>query len=431
MRVLQISTSDRGGAGIAAVRLHLALLKEGVDSQLLTMYKLGEDIKEHYVFSPEDCKRFKLLYQCIYFFRAILIRFNLYHLIHQKLEKKYLKNQAKGFEKFSFTSSLNKLENHPLVRSADIINLHWVSDGFLDFNSFFSNCDKNIVWTLHDMNAFTGGCHHSDNCNGFIIDCAKCPQLKNTLDDDIAKKTLEMKSTAIAKIRNNQLKIITPSHWLSEKSKSSKLFSKFNHTVIPNGIDPAIFFPQNKKESRKLFLFPDDKKIILFVSHNINNPRKGINILIEAFNQLQIINPNLLLCSVGSISNELSSINNLIQLGYIKSDEQMARLYAAADVFVLPSLAENFPNTICESLFCGTPVVAFNVGGVSEQVNNSNGFIVDKINATDLKDAIEKCLASYSSFNQKTISADAVLQFSGTSVAKKYREVYSKFEVKK
>jgi glycosyltransferase involved in cell wall biosynthesis len=428
MKVLQISTSDRGGAGIAAVRLHLALLKSGIDSRLLTMYKLGGSIEGHYVFSPEDCKEFKSLYRCIYFFRNILKRFNFYNPIHQKLEKKYLQNQAPGFEKFSFTNSSNRLENHPLVLSSDIINLHWVSDGFLDFKSFFTASDKKIVWTLHDMNAFTGGCHHSDDCDKFTADCANCPQLKNTMDDNIANRILEIKSTSFIGIRNNQLKIVTPSAWLSAKSKSSKLFNRFNHTIIPNGIDPAIFFPHNKIESRKQFSLPSDKKIILFVSHNINNPRKGINILIEAFKQLLPSYPDVLLCSVGSISKDLSSVNNLVQLGYIKSDEHMSKLYSAADIFVLPSLAENFPNTICESLFCGTPVVAFNVGGVCEQLNSSNGIIVDNINSKDLKNALEKCLINLSNFDQKKISSEAVLNFSETLVAKKYIEVYNEFK---
>ncbi len=428
MKVLHISTSDRGGAGIAAVRLHLALLKAGVDSRLLTMYKYGDDIEEHYILSPSDCSDFPWLSRRFYFFLKVLKHFDLYKPIHERLDVKYLKNQKKGFEKFNFTFSSYKLENHPMVKDSDVINLHWVNEGFLDFKSFFSKGKKNIVWTLHDMNPFTGGCHHSDDCLGFMKKCGKCPQLKDTPNENIAERMLSIKAASLNGINDAQIKIVTPSKWLSKRSESSILFQRFKHEVIANCVNENIFFPHEKVESRKQLSLPLEKKIILFVAHNINNPRKGIATLISAFQKIVQSDPNVVLCSVGSVAPELNGIDNFIQYGYIKDDIQMALLYSGADVFVLPSMAENFPNTICESISCGTPVVSFNVGGISEQINISNGILVNEISSDALMISIRKCLNDLNTFDSKEISSVAAKNYSEKVVVEKYLSLYKQFK---
>ena len=182
MKVVHLSTSDMGGAGIAAKRLHLSMLDAGVESKFLTLYKYGPDIKQHYLVQEEARSMGGKLIKRL---RSTL-RYRLSFLYFDP--GYYLKNRPSGYDHFSFPYSRIDLWRNKILREADLIHLHWVADGMLDYVKFFKKLKKPLVWTLHDMNPFTGGCHHSDGSMEFISDCLDCKQIKHTPDESMAAK---------------------------------------------------------------------------------------------------------------------------------------------------------------------------------------------------------------------------------------------------
>lgn len=423
MKVIHITTSNKGGAGIAALRLHEELLSSGIDSKLLSLYQFPSTIKEQYLFDKRDYI-LPLFVDVVFLFRKVLKRLNLYSSLSEKYSKKYLKNRPKGFEHFSFPFSDVSILKHPLVKNADIIHLHWVSDGFLDYKHFFNNCGKKVVWTLHDMNPFTGGCHHADGCFKFETTCSHCPQLKSTIDENFSETLLNIKKASLNRIKTEQLKITAPSQWLTSLSQKSNLFKRFAHYTIHNLADDQVFKFRTKQEARLKLNIPFEKKMVLFVAHNVSDKRKGTDFLIDALKRFSN-DDSILVCSVGSSSERISFDLEHKKMGYVNDEQTMAELYASADVFVLPSLAENFPNTICESLLCGTPVVAFNVGGISELVNDENGVLVEPFNVDKLHDAIDFVLKNQSKFEGVHISKNAFKQLGKKGIAKQFMDLYS------
>ncbi len=425
MKVVHLSTSDLGGAGLATGRLHMALLEAGIDSHLLTLYKFKNGMPAHIRYQSADGASFPLLEKGLDNIRKALKYSGILPSKHVRIAKHHLRNRPDGFENFSFSVSPYALQNHPLLRDADIVHLNWVSEGFLDFNSFFRKINKNVVWTLHDMNPFTGGCHHADGCGKFMDNCMPCPQLKNTVDECFAGKMLEQKMHSMKGMDSQKVRIVTPSQWLGSLSQKSKLFNRFKHAVIPNGIDPGNFPLISRGDARKSLGLPLDKKIVLFISHHIDNKRKGLHLLLDAIKDIN--RSDILVCSAG---NELSEGENsgIKHLGYITNSEEMSKIYSAADLFVLPSQAENFPNTICEALFCGTPVVAFEVGGIPELINPKNGKLAILGESKSLALSINTVLNHPENYNRTTIREAAVSFMSSPVVAKKYIEIYNQFK---
>jgi glycosyltransferase involved in cell wall biosynthesis len=417
MKVVHISTSDMGGAGIAAKRLHLALLAAGISSSLLTLHSYGERVKGHFLLSETIERSFLLRIR-------ERIRAGFRHRMPWIFfdESKYLKGRPPGFEKFSFPYGTSELKESQLIREADIVHLHWVADGMLDYRSFFRETRKKIVWTLHDMNPFTGGCHHSDGSMEFRKDCLDCRQVKGTIDESIASQNLSVKLSAMKDISERSLVVVTPSRWLGGLSSQSRLLGRFTHTVIPNPVQESDFPLMNRDQARRRLGIPASKKVVLFVANDISNQRKGTANLLAAVNA--IIEPDLLVCTVGKPLSAKPPGIELREFGFVTSPGEMAAIYSGADVFVLPSLAENFPNTIPEALLCGVPVVATAVGGVPEQVNDLNGLLVHNNEPKTLAAAIRSVLESGNRYDPLTIRADAVKRFAGNSSVEAYIAVY-------
>lgn len=427
MNIIHITTSNRGGAGLAAVRLHESLLAQGVSSKLLSWYQFPSVVKEQYLFREQDCSKFPLLISIKELTLKVFKRLGLYRPLSVRYAEKHLKDQLQGFEHFSFPFSSFDLSKHPLVKKADVIHLHWVSDGFMDYATFFKNCNKKIIWTLHDMNPFTGGCHHSDGCIKFEMSCTICPQLKNTIDENYSETILKIKRSALSGINNSQMQIAAPSKWLTDLSAKSTLFKRFRHQTIHNIINKRVFKIQDKTEARKKLKLPLDKQIVLFVSHDVSNTRKGIDLLVKALSQFEN-NESVLVCSVGSSPGNFDFTVPHIKMEYVNDEQTMAQLYSAANVFVLPSVAENFPNTICESLLCGTPVVAFNVGGIPELINDQNGKLVEPFDVNKLHLAIKEVLQNQIKFDYEQIGRYAAELLNEQKVTEQYIGLYSQLK---
>ena len=325
---------------------------------------------------------------------------------------KKLKEKKIKFEWASLPSSPYRLEDVDLVKEADIINLHWVS-GLLDYSSFFKNIKKPVVWTIHDMNPFSGIFHYS-NDESLLSD-------KHFLKINYEAKRLKEKSLT----RFDDLHIVSPSSWLLEESERSGAFGKFNHYCIPNSLDVDFFRPYDKEFARSVLAIPKDKTVILFISQTVENYRKGFDILDVVIKNLPL-NKNIYCVAVGNTQLCMNN-NSLIYLGTIDNKQLLPLIYSAADLFVLPSRQDNLPNTMLESLACGTPVIAFNVGGMRDFIkDNINGLLINEISATALLQGIVKFISNKTSFSNEKIREMAVKEFASHIQVQQYVSLYKK-----
>jgi glycosyltransferase involved in cell wall biosynthesis len=420
MKILQVSMSDSGGAGIAAVRLHQALLDKGVDCKLLTLKKTRDDIPEHYVFHKKDASIFPWLTQAMGFVDRVLKRFKLKSDYYRSRRKKYAYGSSEGTDMFNFSFSEYHLERHSLAREADIIQLHWVCGGFLDFRGFFKRASKHVVWTLHDMNPFTGGCHYSYDCLGYQKDCHACPQLEGVRSNSIAEKMLAEK-IKVLQGQDRSLSIVTPSRWLMACSEKSKLFSHYPHRHIYNIVNAESFYMGDQSASRERLSLPVEKKIILCIG-SLDYARKGNKIIAEALPLFD--SQDVILCCVGRVSEAHKENPSIVHLGYISDSEKMRDAYNAADVFVLPTMADNLPNTIVESLLCGTPVISYAVGGVTEQVNDRNGLLVNDRSPESMASALDGFFVAQSNYARQSIASEAQEQYAVSKTVDKHMNLY-------
>lgn len=407
MKVLQITMSSKGGAGIAAKRLHEALQENGVKSAFLsTNLTLNFENK---VIQDEFFKYEKpnLAQKIFYKIKTILFP-NVAQKWHSQLEK--LKNELQ-YEIVSLPFSNFKLHEHPLVKEADVINLHWVGD-FIDYPTFFKECQKPIVWTFHDMNPFQGIFHYkNDEVANFL--------LASTLDAEIKS----IKEESLKSISKGV--VVTPSQWLLSEVERSKFFDGFDKICIPNSIALNVFKIQDKEKLRRKYHLKKEDFVLLFVADSVKNKRKGFGLLMEALSLIK----NLSITVVAVGKGEMPKVDNLkiISLGNINSPEQMGELYSLSDVFVLPSLEDNLPNVMLESLACGTPMIGFEIGGIKEHIfPNFTGLLAEETSAQSLAETITKFHNVKDSFNKERIRRYAEEQFNYQLQSEKYLEAYNK-----
>lgn len=421
MKILLINTFDRGGAGIACIRLHQGLLENGVDSTLLTMTKSRNDLANHYSYEElVPSKRKSLLGRIFKKVKSKLV----------KPDRKYLQLKAsacKTAEYFSLIHSSYRIDLIPGIEKYDVINLHWVAD-FLDWSTFFTSSKiKNVSWTLHDMHPFTGGYHYSGGYEGYKKNDENPPFIKGTYDPKFCSKQLNTKVDILDR-SNVHLHIVGLSNWLFNCSKSSTVFKEKDHHLIPNGIDNRIFKPISKEVARTILNLPQDKKIILFVSDSLQNKRKGFHFLLEAIQQMD--QDNFVVCGVGRKSKEIAE-SNVRHLGAINDERLMSVIYNAADVFVLPSVEDNLPNVIVEALLCGLPSIGFKIGGMTDLIQESeNGLLCDEISADTLLKQINAFFEEGITLSKNEIAENASLKYSYNVQAKGYMKLFEEILAK-
>ncbi|WP_228850339.1 glycosyltransferase [Aegicerativicinus sediminis] len=413
MKVLHISTSDSGGAGKACLRLHKGLRNIGVESNVLVRWKRNNDDLKVFPYRITHKNFFSRLFHEIK--HAILRKLN----ISSKFDK-FKSNRSSSLELFSLPYSKHKIEKSAFYNNTNLINLHWVAD-FLDYSSFFKYCDKPIVWTLHDMNPFTGGEHYSEKYNGIDEKGYPIKRVITEGEKKLFKNYLMIKKTAMENCEN--LTIVTPSKWLFDEAKNSEIFMGRPIRHIPYGLDETIFRPREKRFCKEVFEIPEDKIVILFVADDINNNRKGLKYLLSALEGLNC--KDFILCSVGNNSSAIDLEINYKHLGAINDERLMSMVYSAADVFVIPSLMDNLPNTVLESLMCGTPAIGFPIGGIVDMiVPEITGYLAEKISVESLRITILKFLNDPSFFDRKAIRNFALENYSLNKQAEAYKELY-------
>ncbi|MGA1840854.1 MAG: glycosyltransferase [bacterium] len=341
--------------------------------------------------------------------------------------KSYNHTRPDGCEPFTDDRSEYGASLWKKLYSADIINLHWVS-GFIDYFSFFETISDKVpvVWTFHDMNAFTGGCHYDFDCGKFISGCGACPQLGSNKNSDISRQIWQRKHKIFKGLNPHSLTIVAPSKWLLSKVRESPLLGRFKIVHIPYGLDVKVFMPRNRHVARDLFDIPHDKKILLFLADDVSNHRKGFKILMKTLNALKI-QSNICLVSVGREKPDINATFPHIHLGFISDDRLLSLVYSAADLFLIPSLQDNLPNTVIESLACGTPVVGFYAGGIPDMVRNGiTGCLVPCQDADSMERAIIDLLSDTEKLNAMETNCRRIAseEYSLKKQALDYSELY-------
>lgn len=374
MKIVIVSTSDiSGGAAIAAYRLHQAVKDFGAESTMIVRDKLSNDSTVLTVGEDEESISDVLL--------------------NSQLENYCIKDNRVTISNylnptlFSLDLDDYDLSCHKVILEADVINIHWCA-GFLSPFSIFKllQLGKPVVWTMHDQFPFTGGCHYTDGCEKYIDECQQCPQLNND-DFSLPALFLREKKKYLGGDCNN-LSAVFPSHWLRDCAVKSPIFNQKQFKVIPNSVNLSDFMPMEQEEARSLLKLPEDIFILLFVASDMNEGRKGFDILNETL-KVGIEGPlndlvdqdKLLLVTLG---HPVRNVYNdppvkCHQLNFSNDSEVLRQAYCSADLMLFCSREDNLPNTIIEAMSCGLPTVAYDLGGCSDIIDDSvNGYLISK-----------------------------------------------------
>ena len=368
MNTLLLSTSDiEGGAARAAYRLHQSLRMIDVNSQMLVRSKLSVD---HAAFAHKSTLA------------------KLGPSLNSLPLKRYTNRDRAMFSPQWFPDDIA-----PKVAqiNPDIISLHWICNGYLQIETL-AKFNKPIIWTLHDMWVFTGGCHYSQQCDRYTATCGSCPQLKSNKQRDLSQSIWQRKQQAW---KNLNLTLVSPSNWLAQCAKQSSLFKDIRVEVIPHGLDIETYKPIDRLVVRRLFNLPQDKQIILFGAAGVatDDPRKGFYLLQSALQKLSKSGwqdkVELVVFGATEPEKPVELGFKTHYLGRLHDDISLALVYSMADVMIVPSIQEAFGQTASESLACGVPVVAFNATGLKDIIDHEqNGYLAKPFEPEDLAQGI-------------------------------------------
>ena len=392
MKILLVGKHPgKGGAAIAATRLMEALREKGVEASMLVQDG-ADEAKGIYSTTRGPVKR-----------TINLLRFIIERLVFLRYER----SSSIRFL-FSLANTGESISRNPLVKEADVIHLHWINAGFLSLKTLgeLLKSGKPVVWTFHDMWPFTGGCHYALDCKEYTRECGDCPFLKNPRKGDLSHRIWRKKQKLF---KESQVTVITPSRWLQKCVGESSLLHHWQVSAIHNPVKPQLFKPADREEvCRKLGLNPG-KKYILFGAATMKNVLKGFNYFLEATRTIAGdagIEKDVEILLFGKTREDVAQSFPLktTNISFVQSINTLVELYSVSHLFVIPSLQDNLPNTIIESMLCGTPVVGFNTGGIPEMIEHQvNGYLAEYKSSADLAKGMNWVL-SCSSYDQ--LSAD-------------------------
>ncbi len=382
MKVLIVNTYESlGGAALAAHRLFEALNHSGAEAKMLVAMRQTDD---PLVIEAPDRWRYKLAFA-------------------SERGKIWLRNGFKKKRLFALDPATDgcDITRTEAFGEADVVHLHWVNQGFLSIASLRKvlSSGKRIVWTMHDMWPCTGICHYAGSCPHFRTHCHSCPLLMRPGRKDMSYRAFRAKQRLYD---GAQFSVVTCSHWLEEQAHYSKLLQGKPITCIPNPLDTSIFCPGDKLEARKALGLPLQKKLILFASQKVTDERKGVKYMVEMARHIKRkhsseTESNIGFIAMGQKAERLAELLSfpVFPMGYVRSPQNLATIYRAADLFVTPSLFDNLPNTIAEAMACGTPCVGFRTGGIPEMIDHeANGYVANYKDAQDLANGVEYVLST-------------------------------------
>jgi glycosyltransferase involved in cell wall biosynthesis len=370
MNILHVNTKDAaGGAARAMYRLHTGLGQLGHTSRILVGRKSddGDLVRE---ISPRGSARW---------------------IVDKGVNSL---SEFVGLQYLAIPST-RRLPREPWWQQAEVVNLHNTHGGYFDLTALPGlSRRKPLIWTLHDMWAFTGHCAYDMGCGRWPTGCGACPRLHDelALRWDTTALLWRLKKWIYAR---SQLTIVTPSRWLANLVRSSPLLDRFDVHCIPNSVDTGQYAPLDRALARQALALPQDLQLIMF--------------------------------SRGERWKKVSSVP-AYDIGTVFHERMIALCYAAADVFVLPTLADNLPNVLLEGMACGTPCVSFDVGGVGEVVRHmQTGYLARPGDEDDLLRGIELLLVDDEIRRRLSANARevALTEYALGVQAHRYAELYS------
>jgi glycosyltransferase involved in cell wall biosynthesis len=407
MKVITLNTFEvSGGAARGAYRLHKGLQTVGVQSTMIVKYRNSTDDSV----------------LCVHRLNSLSKWFGYADLMPLIFYPRWKRSPW----------SVGWLGGNCVQRVAeekpDLVHLHWICRGLISIREL-ARIGSTIIWTLHDMWPFTGGCHYSGDCERYMKSCGSCPQLSSKTPHDLSNRIWSRKKHHWSGLN---FTIVTPSKWLAGCVRGSSLFSTARVEVIPNGLDTTVFLPVSRTAARTHLNLPVDKKILLMGGVKITtDERKGFDLARSALERL-VAGPwgsELELVVFGAANSSMSWPPGLrvTYIGYVDSDRTLAYLYSAADVFLAPSVQENLANTVMEALACGSPCVAFDIGGMPDMIDHMiTGYLARPFSSDDLANGIEWVIQDAARHQRLSVDARNKVdrEFAIRNVAERYKRLY-------
>ncbi len=407
--VLMLNTHDlRGGAARATYRIFEGLLARGVEVNLLVQRKHGHHPRV-LTRTGAAARLLGRLRPYADFLLPLLMKRN----------------------RFPFFPALlpDGLAPQIAALKPDLVHLNWVAEGFLH-PATLPRLGKPVVWTCQDMWPFTGGCHYARDCQAYRGRCGRCPELRSRRATDLSTRSQQAKIAALAAVE--QLVVVATSRWIADCARSSAIFAGREVVVIPNGLDTQAFAPQPSAAARRRHGLPEGRPIVLYgAADAVHNPLKGFAKLLEALPQLRTPQVMLVVFGAARLELELPPGYDVRFIDWVDGIDELAALYAAAEVMVVPSIQEAFGQTVTEALACGTPVVAFDATGPQDIVDHlRTGYLATPFEAADLAVGIDTILAGRQSEAagqmRQRARQSAVDRFAIDKVAGDYEAVYDR-----
>lgn len=401
MRILQVNSHyNQGGAARIVACIHRQLLRDGQES--FVAYGRGAASRDENV-----------------------LRFDTAPEIYVSA----LVSRVTGINGWTNYLATRRLLHYIDRIEPEVIHLHTLHGYYLNFPAFFRYLNRHnipCVWTFHDCHAFVGNCGYFFECEKWKKGCGGCPHLRSypaSCFFDFTKYMWRQKKNLFT--AGDRKIIVTPSDWLTEKAEES-FFVKYPCITIRNGIDvQGKFYPRDKRMCREKYGYSQGEKLVLGIAVGYSDPRKGAKYIIQMAKDLGNAAKVILVGWEKQNDSLLEGCTNIVPLPATENLEQLAEYYSMADVFVLPSLAENYATVSIEAMACGTPVVGFDAGGIPEQLTEGKGIAVETGNQEAFTEAVRSALSGQSGLvHGEELAAMIRQENSVEKMTREYLEIY-------